>query len=324
MGNICNTINANKSKDSSDSSSDELNSTNLKFSDYINLEGEMKDYCGISYHIEQGSRDYQEDRASIFKLDDNREVYAVFDGHAGNHVVIKACKYIPLACKRYIHANSNTQLVLQNIFQKFGKSVRNMNSGSTVVVCILDRENMMVDVGNVGDSFCLLIDIYDRKVIRLTKNHNPVKGRVLSSKSHYGGLSLTQSFGDRLYPITYDGSYLTCGLINTTHIVVASDGVSHKLSDDEIMETIIKSVKKNNIAKKLVRRAIDNFQFTDNTTAIVIDLTKIDNSKTKMNELSSKSDEFSPKSSESNSKSNEDSSESNETNSESEESSLYD
>jgi serine/threonine protein phosphatase PrpC len=240
---------------------------------FIRIEGRLSNYPNLSYHTEQGTRPYQEDRTSVARLEDDREIFAIFDGHGGSEVSNRAKTELIQILKRPAMQVTDSESALRRSFKTFGDQIRKeeVGSGSTAVVCILDREQNRLSVGNVGDSFCLIIDGHKREVRRLTEDHKPDVGRVKPHRGNSSGsLALSQSFGDFKYPIIHQGYYKTASLENITHIVLASDGVSDAMTDQMIMETL--SNPSSNTAEKLIEKAINGRMRSDNATAIVITL----------------------------------------------------
>lgn len=254
-----------REKEGSGSESNETSNTESE--EYIKIEGDISDYAGLQFKIDQGRRLYQEDRASIAKFDDGREIYCVFDGHGGKDVSdLAKTEVIQLLKER---SDLDTSQAIMETFQVFGKSVRQINAGSTAVVSVLDREKQTISVGNVGDSFCLLIK-ENGDVEQITEDHNtgmfnrlePIRG------GSRGSINMYQSFGDSRYDVTYGGYHKTASLDDVEYIVIASDGLSHKLTNEEIAEISIKS---KNPAKLLVDDVLSKGG-NDNITVLSINL----------------------------------------------------
>ena len=243
--------------------------------DTIAISKSMLSFEGVTYHCHQGRRDYQEDRGVITKMEDGREIYAIFDGHGGADVSERAQTDYMNVLKRMLRKGERSltmEEIMHKSFLEFGQSVRNYNAGSTAVVCVLDRNDGTLTVSNVGDSFCLTIDSDNKTVKRISEDHTPEGGSIQAFRGISGRLCMYQSFGDFRYPVVYHGFHKTVSLNGLSHIVLASDGVSHRMSDIEVFEVVFGIDSDTNIAKLIVDKVVNELNGHDNTTAIVIDL----------------------------------------------------
>ena len=244
-----------------------------------------------SQYLDQNSTfcDYMEDCAvSIdnFNKESNRHLYCIFDGHGGN-VTAKLCvkKYPEIFRKCLLGNPFDYELAIKKSFYLMDKEIENLNAnetGNTATVVFI--HNKLLYCANVGDSSCCIIGKTNEflTINHKCSNKNEIKriekdgGEIVDDR--LGGiLCITRGLGD--FDLKKKGlicePYITKKLIdhNTTHCVLASDGVWDVLSPDEVATIIHKNNKIEELAKIIVDEAIEKGS-EDNISCIVIEFNK--------------------------------------------------
>lgn len=242
----------------------------------------------------QGDRPYQEDRYSLAG-DTISNYFGVFDGHVGS----KVSQFL----KQHLHENiltkvdfSDPNIIIENLeksFLEINESLVNNgieNEGSTAIIAYI--KNNKIFIANTGDSRAIIIK--NDQTIQLSEDHKPNRpdeksrieklgGRILYRGcwrilTKHGGLSLSRAIGDKsFFPYIIPNPEITVTNItdDCQFIVLASDGLWDKLSNEEVAKFVKERSKNtqdyNKIALDLVNEAY-NKGSEDNITAIIISL----------------------------------------------------
>lgn len=210
------------------------------------------------YVIEdQGSREYMEDKHSIeFKIHEDYDYYAIFDGHGTDKVAEFAKTYLKTIIKEELSNNvDDPATALFHSIMKFNNMIpkeMGNEAGSTAVIIL--RKNKTYWVANIGDSRIIMNS--NKLAVKISEDHKPdspselkritdLGGKVISVYGVarvMGNLSLSRAFGDfYLHP------YVTCMPdiykveCNDTNkfFVAATDGVWDVLSNQEVIDVVL-------------------------------------------------------------------------------------
>ena len=209
---------------------------------------------GLKRSLNEDSAAYVENE--YFKL------YVVADGMGGHNAGEVASKMATTEILNYVQNNfkseSNEDLLIEAIgkanecIYEYSKTNKNLNGmGTTVTACLITKD--YEQVANVGDSCCFGINISNKEMKKITKDHSLVQELVDSgSISESEAVNHTRALGTEhrvsvdIFPIKnriYD-MYLLC-----------SDGLTNELTRDEILEIILQENEYNSVANKLVEKA---------------------------------------------------------------------
>lgn len=220
-----------------------------------------EDVAGASLQCRNRSHD-NEDRVSIGSISEgNLRFIAVLDGHGGS------------GCSEYMHtylkdtvahtlesSNGNTEQALKlglditeiNFFQKSS----NDSSGCCVVVALVD--NTHITIANVGD--CRAILVGRAETVFSTQDHRPTDPTEQSRVEAAGGfvvrnrvfglLGVSRSLGDKDFKTEdVSGSVISTPDISKIplspdheFLVLASDGVWDRLSTEDVLTLVFKSL----------------------------------------------------------------------------------
>lgn len=244
---------------------------------------------GITYgaHSIKGKRPYQEDRIHT-DYDSVAGFYSfsVFDGHGGDQLAEFAKNRFTRFFRRIGNENPGATLLetLNMTYLELHDKAQTCarRSGTTAVSVVATPTHL--HVANAGDSIALLVTPTTAK--SLTYTHKPTdeveKKRIISlGGSVYGGrvsgcLAVSRALGDyELNPfVTPEPSLLEHALQpEDSVVVIASDGVTDVMGDDEIASFVREEMGKGLcaqiIAQNLVNKAHADGS-TDNISAIVV------------------------------------------------------
>lgn len=224
-------------------------------------------YYAIS---EKGERDQNEDYFSAERVNDFF-VFAVADGIGGHTGGEFASKIAIVELKEAVKRKGKNGL--KEGFEKANSTIvsenerRHSNMGTTLVACILNKENGEYIVANVGDSRAYIFN----DGIWKTSDHNLVqdliKKGVIGEKeavSHPQKNIVTRALG--LEKNVKVDIYNKIATVN--HVLLCSDGLSDYVNDKEIAETV-KKYEPKAACKKLVKKALENGS-KDNITIIIV------------------------------------------------------
>lgn len=233
-------------------------------------------------HEVQNFRDHMEDR-HIVHLSEKYDIFAVYDGHGGFVVAefLKNILHMRLLkiFEEHVEIEKNIEALYKEIDKLLNKIV--FLCGSTAVVAIHDKPIQKLYFINLGDSRAILV--HDDKCIHSTQDHKPTnkeekiriennQGKIIDGRVN-GYLSISRVFGDSILKknmiVSNVPTITTYDLMENYEytIVVASDGLWDKLSNDDVA-SIIKNTWNENIARYLINCATIKGS-NDNITVIV-------------------------------------------------------
>lgn len=244
----------------------------------------------LRYNIctSQGKREYMEDACVALSLGPEIHLFAVFDGHGGDHTSKTLVRMFPVFLKWCLEENNGelTAFVLEDMFHKIDYqlySIRKPNdSGSTVSGVIILKNKIFTF--NLGDSRVYLLDQFSIPIFQ-SKDHKPIselrrienaRGFVRNFRVN-GILAVSRSFGDFSLEIDQKpkgensiiSSQPDINIFNresVKSIVIGTDGVWDGIDIQFIPIEFIKECKCSSIIK------IINSNITDNKTLIIIQL----------------------------------------------------
>jgi len=243
----------------------------------------------ISIHQEQGKRDYMEDRI-INKYNNNLCFFSVLDGHGGKDCANFLKKYLyNIFLKKYKkNKNKNIKNILINSYLYIDKKFleTNKTSGSTACSIFINNQTKNFAIANTGDS--RIIALIGKKIVQLSIDHKPNNiseqrriysdGGFIHNSRLNGVLAMTRAIGDKNLKkrglISFPDIILGKITNNYKYFVIASDGLYDVMTNYDIIQFIHvclnKNIEKKNIAKHLVKYAINDKLSTDNVSVIII------------------------------------------------------
>lgn len=230
-----------------------------------------------------------------FGDDPNKALFAVFDGHVGKNCAIAAKNLFPTEFLNQLSA-SNSEFDATEAFKASYEIVDKQlaeyeyeGTTATTVYMWQVGETRYIQAANLGDSTAFLCR--DGEAIWLTKDHkvsDPDEQERLKQlgpgawhpgKSRINGLAVSRAMGD--FFVKNEG----LGLIGEPFIsevyeltpqdsilIVASDGLWDVISGQGAMNLIIHMDDAQEMAKALIRHALNSPKCNDNITIIVVTL----------------------------------------------------
>lgn len=237
-------------------------------------------------------------------------LFAIFDGHGGNQVSIKAKEILPREIHNRINMNtveSSLKPILIECFEKIDKELMTKilncdDIGSTCTLCFITKTktNRIITVANLGDSHAYLVS--NKRAIRLTSEHKcsnedelvrlKEKNAIIYQNRMFGQLALTRAFCDRKHKPygllatpsisqqTIKEKPISQNAIADTeteydlYLIVASDGVWDVTVEEDLMRMFVESA--NGKSTKQLARTLIDFSIdkgsTDNISLIVVRL----------------------------------------------------
>ncbi|XP_014768388.1 protein phosphatase 1K, mitochondrial isoform X1 [Octopus bimaculoides] len=242
-----------------------------------------------------GRRKVNEDRYAVEELSPNLLYFGMFDGHAGTEAVDFVNQKMKKSILFWLNQTDDLEEVIKQSFVDVNNQLAryllfsrssNFHCGTTATVCLLKNSVGLV-IGHVGDSCAILCR--QGKAVRLTQDHDPeveeeasrIKkcGGFISlnslGRSHVNGrLAMTRSIGDldlKPYGVTAKPDILTMEVKHSkdAFLVLASDGLTFVLADQEIVDAVSKCDIPKEAAHLVTDQAMQ-FGSEDNTTALII------------------------------------------------------
>ena len=143
--------------------------------------------------------------------------------------------------------------------------------GTTITMAVIDLEQSIAYIGNVGDSRAYILK--DKNIIQITDDHTYVNellkdGKITRSeaKSHPKRNVITRAVGSEE---TVHADIFEIEIFENDVILLCTDGLTTHLSDEKILETIMDCGSSESV-QKLIKMANDNGG-TDNITIIIVD-----------------------------------------------------
>eukprot|EP00754_Rhynchopus_humris_P041256 Rhum_TRINITY_DN24849_c0_g1::Rhum_TRINITY_DN24849_c0_g1_i1::g.180275::m.180275/K14803/PTC2_3; protein phosphatase PTC2/3 len=196
-------------------------------------------------------------------------VYGVFDGHSGQEVAAYAAEHLLDALTAEPEwKEGNLDAALAPAFLKLDAAMRaaGLQAGSTATVVVVDHNKNKVHCANAGDSRAVMSQ--GGKTVELSEDHKPnapeEQKRIEAAGSNVqdaggvprvnGQLAVSRGFGDFQYKgadslpaeeqaVTSNPEIRTFDLTNEIpYITVACDGIWDKLTSEQVVERLEKSV----------------------------------------------------------------------------------
>ncbi|GEM00725.1 Stp1/IreP family PP2C-type Ser/Thr phosphatase [Halolactibacillus halophilus] len=228
-------------------------------------------------------RPYNEDTGGVVCNQDKQTLYVIADGmgghNAGDVASAMVLQYFQTHwpkerqftrvddVERYLI--KSIQTVNEQIYQKAKENDAYRGMGTTVVVVIIIDE--MAVVAHVGDSRCY--KLAEGQLRQITKDHSLVNALIHAgeiteqeARVHPKKNILTRAVGTDL-AIDVDVTMVSCELGDT--LLLCTDGLTNKLTDEEI-KTIIQSVQKIDDAGKQLIDAANARGGEDNISLVLI------------------------------------------------------
>lgn len=242
-----------------------------------------------------GRRKLNEDRYVVEELSPNLLYLGMFDGHSGTEAVDFVSQRMKKAITFWLTQTDNLEHVIEQSFIDINNLLarhlnfagsQNFICGTTATVCLLKNSVELV-IGHVGDSCAILCR--QGKAERLTLDHDPEVDEEASRIKKYGGfismnslgrsnvngrLAMTRSIGDfelKKYGVTAQPDLYSIEIRHSkdAFLVLASDGLTFVLADQEIIDAVIKCDIPKEAAHLLTDQAMQ-FGSEDNTTALIV------------------------------------------------------
>lgn len=185
-----------------------------------------------------------------FLADDKLKLYAVADGvtlpFGGKEASDRAIDYL----KKFFKGNLREAFEKANL-KLVADKLENTTIGLTTLTAV-DIHNKVLRIAHVGDSSAFLIR--DDKIFLLVEHHSI-------------GSMLTKAFGEADVNFFYNEIKLKAD----DHVVLATDGVTNLLMEDEILAVVKKQKEPERICDKIIEAAKYAYAtYDDDKTVVVI------------------------------------------------------
>lgn len=224
--------------------------------------------------------------------------FAIFDGHGGANAAKYAAEHLHkiLEIVKETETYSQEKLFKQAFIKADNEIMKHASDGTTAVIALVDTEKSMLHIANVGDSRALVM-CTGNSTKQLSIDHKAENERIriesvggfIAAKRVGGILAVSRSLGDQsvkwaigkekkehieenylVSPIPHTKSI---SLENVKFLVLASDGITDVMNNQEIMyfvnELLETGSSAQTAAKSLVEQAAD-LKSPDDLTAIVV------------------------------------------------------
>jgi len=228
-------------------------------------------------------RDKNEDNL-IIEESERYNLYAVADGMGGHKAGEIASSMLIDTIKEYFNKGIVNKDFKVPTFIEEGIKAANFKilneasskddfsgMGTTVTMAVIDLDENIAYIGNVGDSRTYILR--DNNIRQITEDHTYVRelvkeGKITKeeAKLHPQKNIITRAIGSEDSVVI---DIFEIELIENDVLLLCSDGLTTHLSDEEIMN-IIKTYGSSDSVKKLIKRCNDSGG-TDNITVIIID-----------------------------------------------------
>ncbi|KAL4491933.1 hypothetical protein ABPG72_008354 [Tetrahymena utriculariae] len=213
--------------------------------------------------------------------------YGVLDGHGGSEVVESCVQFIPEIFKKEYKKEVPVKELFTQIFKKTDDKLRLVGAsdqGACACIALVRKEglnDMKCYVGNLGDTRAVLCE--NDKAVRVSTDHKATNDQEIRRIKDMGGmiirgrvsgsLAVTRALGDL--------DLKTEGVLNvpdvqdfmitskTQYLILASDGLWDVVDDQKAIDLCKNMTDTGEMAKKLVKYAIDNGS-RDNTSVMIL------------------------------------------------------
>jgi protein phosphatase 1L len=234
---------------------------------------------------EQGKRPYNEDRIVRFINSDGKytspkiNIFCVFDGHGGSQVSTylyrKAIPYI-LKFKQFPLPNNEVVAIFDTLQKEIiEKKIGDQGSTATIVIQFRKRGKHYLQVLNTGDSRAICLSdkgliytlsrdhkpnlIYEQERINLINKRRKDKHEVYHDgyTHRVHDLAVSRAFGDAYAaPQVTHKPEIVIYQGEVKLFVIASDGLWDVMTNEEVINFVVKNKKSKDIARLLVDEAL--------------------------------------------------------------------
>ena len=231
-----------------------------------------------------GKRKTMEDAATVVGeiFGPMTQYYGLFDGHGGSGVALHLATKLHEKIKEKFTATNNLEESIIFAFTTMNAELveQYTATGSTASIVIIMGNKMTV--ANVGDSRVILIN-GKGNVVRATVDHNVTneyekkliqeRGGTIFNNRVNGLISLTRCFGDGTQAgvISCVPSITVIDRHDDDKLIIACDGVSEVMEDDEVGKIFFEQNDPTAAAKAIKDEAVKRGT-TDNVTVLCVDL----------------------------------------------------
>lgn len=225
--------------------------------------------------LDQGQREYQEDRLQVVQLDNDWELVMIADGHGGKDVA----EFLVENAPRHFDAISNSltgkdsfrnvYLTYDRLDEEIKRRCNSYTVGSTLTTICLNTKKNVIVAANCGDSMAIVGNKWgSRWMSREHKASSEVEaieargGKVFAPDGIMqrvnGTLNMSRAMGDFYLKqfITCSPFVTRCKLSDFDYAFVASDGIWDVMNKDEVHMIIEKHTRKQNVPIKELLEAI--------------------------------------------------------------------
>lgn len=237
----------------------------------------IKNKIGVCQYI--GRKLTQKDTFVIEKWENQKQLYAVFDGRGTFHISQELKSIFPTIWKnKYIDEGLTAEKIFENIDSDMRNRYPEILTGSTAAVVYVDEAQSSLIAANCGDSKILLFPDAEQLSVDHTCQNEEERKRIsqISPGSIFFGkiyayLYATRSFGNYAHKnLVIPTPHVSKIKIPTNQrLVISSDGLTDVLSLCEIKTIMEKFPDAQQAASELVAE-VKNKNGYDNTTVIVV------------------------------------------------------
>jgi len=217
-------------------------------------------------------RENNEDSLIVVQFD-NYCLYAVADG-MGGHKEIRNLFVESVGNEDFQPPSfiiESVKISNDKIREKSFSNEECCGMGTTVTMAVLDKNNDIIYIGNIGDSRAYLLR--NNEIKQITTDHTYVNelmkdGKITQeeAKTHPKRNVITRALGSEDY---VHADIFELELYKNDILLLCTDGLTTHVSDDRMLE-IIKEYGTSESVQKLIKQANDNGG-TDNITIIIVD-----------------------------------------------------
>lgn len=230
-------------------------------------------------------REKNEDSYTVIE-DKNFILLAVADGMGGHNAGDRASKIAVETIKKIFDNKKNSLYkkeideieLLKLIFKECNNKIYTTSTeieeysgmGTTLTMCIINKENYKTYVGNVGDSRFYIINAVEETMERITKDHSLVEEMIRKDEiskeeafCHPKKNIITRALGpDKKVDVD-----IFCTSVDSNSIILmCTDGLTNHLKDNEIKNMVLENKEK---SLSLLLNKVNERGGCDNTTIIL-------------------------------------------------------
>lgn len=239
---------------------------------------------------EQGLRSSMEDaHVVLFNLYKHGDVFCgVYDGHSGSHAASYTAEILHLRFAGHLNRGHDPKQAFTYAYREVSQELSTGVSGTTAATVYLFERNMTA--ANAGD--CRAIIVSSDSVRQLTRDHRvedaDERRRIIAHggiiRGSYvmrdmAGLMPTRSLGDAFFEpagVTSEPCLNSAKVRKgDLFLVCASDGLFDVMDNHEVAAVVRKANEAQTAADALGREVLELSAGTDNMTAVVVDLSRL-------------------------------------------------